>query len=190
MADSTALNPKIAPVLGIKHIACRSHCLHLGCKDMGKHCSELRDIADMTQEVHCKVKASNKLTAKLENVQACCRQMDVTGKTGGGGRLKMKAATRWNLLEGLLKSHIDCIEGIRQVISSNPKHDISNKTLLQDFVKKIMKHLPYLTHLKSALVSVQKRMASLEECQFHCDLVATCALNGNGKAGNDFCYCK
>jgi hypothetical protein len=33
-------------------------------------------------------------------------------------------------------------------------------------------------------------MASLEECQFHCDLVASCALNGYGKAGNDFCYCK
>jgi hypothetical protein len=53
-----------------------------------------------------------------------------------------------------------------------------------------MKHLPYLTHLKSALVSMQKRMASLKECQFHRDLVATCALNGYEKAGNDFCYCK
>ncbi len=72
VADSTALNPKIARVLGIKHIACRNHCLNLGCKDMKKHSSELRDIADMTQEVHRKVKASNKLTAELENVQASC----------------------------------------------------------------------------------------------------------------------
>ena len=190
VADSTALNPKIARVLGIKHIACRNHCLNLGCKDMEKHSSELRDIADMTQEVHRKVKASNKLTAELENVQACCRQLDATGKTGGGGRLKMKAATRWNLLEGLLKSHIDCIEAICQVISPHPECDISDKTTSRDFVKKIMKHLPYLTHLKSALVSMQKRMASLEECQFHCDLVASCASNGYGKAGNDFRYCK
>jgi hypothetical protein len=123
-------------------------------------------------------------------VQACCRQLDVTGKTGGGGRLKMKAATRWKLLEGLLKSHIDCIEAIRQVISSHPERDISDKTTSWDFVKKIMKHLPYLTNLKSALVSMQRRMASLEECRFHCDLVASCVSNGYGKAGNDFCYCK
>jgi hypothetical protein len=102
----------------------------------------------------------------------------------------MKAATRCYLLEGLLKSHIDCIEGIHQVISSHPEHDISNKTTSWDFVKKIMKHLPYLTHLKSALVSMQMRMASLKECQFHCDCVATCVSNGYGKAGNDFCYCK
>jgi hypothetical protein len=69
VANSTALNPKIARVLGIKHIACRNHCLKLGCKDMEKHFSELRDIAAMTQEVHCKVKVSNKLTAELKNVQ-------------------------------------------------------------------------------------------------------------------------
>jgi hypothetical protein len=190
VANSTALNPKIARVLGIKHIACCNHCLNLPCKDMEKHSSELRDIANITQEVPRKVKASNKLTAELENVQACCQQLKVTGKTGGGGRLKMKATTRWNLLEGLLKSHIDCIEAIRQVICSHPEHDISDKTTLRDFVKKIMKHLPYLTHLKSALVSMQKRMASLEECQFHCDLVASCASNGYGKAGNDLHYCK
>jgi hypothetical protein len=59
VANSTALNPKIARVLGIKHIACHNHCLNLGCKDMEKHYSELRDIADMTQEVHRKVKARN-----------------------------------------------------------------------------------------------------------------------------------
>ncbi len=130
------------------------------------------------------------LTVELENVQACCWRLDATGKTGGGGRLKMKATTRWTSLEGLLKSHIDCIEVIHQVIYSHPERDISNKTTLWDFVKKIMKHLPYLTHLKSALVLMQKRMTSLEEFQFHCDLVASYALIGYGKAGNDCCYCK
>jgi hypothetical protein len=70
VADSTALNPKIAPVLGIKHIACCNHSLNLGCKDMEKHSSEPRDIADMTQEVHRKVKASNKLTAELEKCES------------------------------------------------------------------------------------------------------------------------
>ncbi len=74
VADSTALNPKTANVLGIKHIACRNHCLNLGCKDMEKHSSELRDIANMTQEMHRKVKAGNMLPVELENAQACCRQ--------------------------------------------------------------------------------------------------------------------
>jgi hypothetical protein len=136
VANSTAPNPKIAHVLGIKHIACRNYSLNLGCKDMEKHSSELRDIADMTQEVHRKVKASNKLTLELENVQACCRQLDATGKTGGSGWLKMKAATRWNLLEGLLKSHINCIEAIRQVICSHPERDISDNTTLQILSRK------------------------------------------------------
>jgi hypothetical protein len=96
VADSTPLNPKVAHMLGIKHIACRNNCLNLGCKDMEKHSAKLKDIANMTQEVHRKVKASNMLTAELENVQVCCRQLDTTGKTGGSGHLKMKVTTRWN----------------------------------------------------------------------------------------------
>jgi hypothetical protein len=144
----------------------------------------------MTQEVHRKVKASNKLTVKLEKMQAPCWELDTSGIIGGGGRLKMKAATRWNLMKGFLKSHVDCIEGIHQVISSHLKWDISDETITRGFVKKIMKHPPYLTHLKAASDTMQKRMASLKECQFHCDLVATCANNGHRKSGNDFCYCK
>ncbi len=68
-------------------------------------------------------------------MHACCWQLDASDKTGGGGRLKMKAATRLISLEGLLKSHIDCIEAIHQVICSHPERDISNETTLQDFVK-------------------------------------------------------
>ena len=124
-SGSAPLNPRVARMLGIKQIACHNHCLNLGCKNMDKHSSEMRDIVKLTQEVHRMVKESNKLTAELENVQASCRQLDPTGKTGGGGRLKMKATTRWNSLEGLLKSHINCIEVIRQVISSHPERDIS-----------------------------------------------------------------
>jgi hypothetical protein len=90
--------------------------------------------------------------------------LDTCGIIGGGGQLKMKAATRWNSIKGLLKSHIDCIEGLRHVISSHPEQDISDEIRTRDFVKNIMNNLPYLTRLKSALVSMQKRMASLEEC--------------------------
>ncbi len=78
VANSTSLNPKIAGMLGIKHIACPNYCLNLGCKDTEKHCSELKNIADLTQEVHHKVKASNKLTVELENVQAHHQESDTS----------------------------------------------------------------------------------------------------------------
>ncbi len=44
VADSTAMNPKIAWLLKINHIACRNHCLNLGCKDMKRDCPELKDL--------------------------------------------------------------------------------------------------------------------------------------------------
>jgi hypothetical protein len=186
VADSTFMNPKIARLLKINHVACRNHCLNLGCKDMKRDCPELKDIADKTQEVHRKVKASNKLTAELENIQANSHALNKTGT----GRLKMKAATHWNSLEAMLKSHDENVEGICQVIEAYPERDISDETTLQCFIKKVKKHLPYLSHIKSASVGMQKKLATLEECQFLCDLVATCTKDGKGKAGNDFQYCK
>ncbi len=188
VADSTAMNPKIARLLKINHVACRNHCLNLGCKDMERDCPELKDIANKTQEMHHKVKASNKLTAELENIQANSHGLDKTGT----GRLKMKAATSWKSLEAMLKSHVENVEGICQVIKAYPERDIniSDETTLQCFIKKVKKHLPYLSHIKSASVGMQKKLATLEECQYLCNLVATCAKDGKGKAGNDFQYCK
>ncbi len=108
----------------------------------------------------------------------------------GTGRLKMKAPTCWNSLEDLLRSHVDCAEGICQVIAAHAERNISDKTTSQDFIKKIKKHIAYLGHIKPASIGMQKKLATLEECQFLCDLVATCATEGQGKAGNDFRYCK
>jgi hypothetical protein len=186
VADSTAMNPKIARLLKINHVACCNHCLNLGFKDMERDCPELKDIANKTQEVHRKVKASNKLTAELENVQANSHALNKTGTD----RLKMKAATCWNSLEAMLKSHVENVEGICQVIEAYPERDISDEITLQGFIKKVKNHLRYLSHIKSASVGMQKKLATLEECQFLCDLVATCAKDGKGKARNDFQYCK
>jgi hypothetical protein len=93
-------------------------------------------------------------------------------------------------LEDLLRSHVDCAEGIRQVIVAHPECDTSHKTTSQDFTKKIKKRIAYLGHIKSASIGMQKKLATLKECQFLCDLVATCAAEGQGKDGNDFRYCK
>ncbi len=100
----------------------------------------------------------------------------------------MKAATCWNSLEAMLKSHVENVEVICQVTEAYPERDISEKTTSQCFIKKVKKHLPYLSHIKIASVGMQKKLATLEECQFLCDLVATCAKDGKGKAGNDFQY--
>ena len=189
IADSTTTNPKIARLLKIAHIGCRNHCLNLGCKDMESDCPELKMLANETQEVHRKIKASNKLTVELDNVQAISRALDESCQTGTG-RLKMKAPTCWNLLEDLLRSHVDCAEGICQVILAHPECNISDKTTSQDFIKKIKKHIAYLSHIKSASIGMQKKLATLKECQFLCNIVATCAAEGQGKAGNDFRYCK
>jgi hypothetical protein len=189
IADSTATNPKISWLLKIAHIGCHNHCLNLGCKDMESNCPELKTLPDKTQEVHRKVKSSNKLTAELDNFQAISRALDESCQTGTG-RLKMKTPTHWNLSEDLLRSHVDCAEGISQVIVAHPKCDISDKTTSQDFIKKIKKHIAYLGRIKSASIEMQKKLATLEECQFLCNIVATCAAEGQGKAGNDFRYCK
>jgi hypothetical protein len=88
--DSTALNPKIARVLNIKHVACQNHCLNLGCKDMKKNSTELKELSEKTQEIHRKIKASNKLSAVLENVQANARELD---SSVSAGKLKLIRAT-------------------------------------------------------------------------------------------------
>ncbi len=89
-----------------------------------------------------------------------------------------------------MRSHVDCVERICQIIMAHPERDISDKATSQDFIKKIKKHIAYLGHIKSASIGMQKKLATLEECQFLCNLVATCATEGQGKAGNDFRYCK
>ena len=83
VADSTALNPKIARILEIYHVACRNHCLNLACKEMEGEDDELSELAVQTQEVHGTIRASNKLTATMYNVQQSCH------------RLKLLCQTRW-----------------------------------------------------------------------------------------------
>ena len=68
IADSTAMNPKIARLLKIVHIACRNHCLNLACKDMEADDTELGQLTTDTQDVHRTINASNKLCAVLYNV--------------------------------------------------------------------------------------------------------------------------
>ena len=113
VSGSTALNPNIAQKMNIFHIACRNHCLNLGCKDMEMSCPQLKEIADKTQEIHRKIKASNKLSAVLENAQASSCALD---ERVSAGKLKLSAATCRNSLDAMLDSHKKSIDSIWTVI--------------------------------------------------------------------------
>ncbi len=188
VADSTNLNPAIARKLDVHHIACRNHCLNLGCKDMEKNCKELASIAAKTQEIHRKVKASNKLSAELENVQAASRELEGAAQ-GGICKLKLQAATRWNSLVGMLDSHVKAASGLREVIQLHPQKDMSDETTTVRFMRLVDHHLPYLNKLKQSSVCMQKRLATLDDCQFHCDLIVTCAKRGFKKKDDPWEYC-
>jgi hypothetical protein len=108
-------------------------------------------------------------------------------------KLKLQAATRWNSMECLFASHVTLGETIQEVILSHPDQDLSDKTISKSFTAKINKHLPYLTELKCASVNMQTRLATLEYCQFQCEVISTLAAQGrspNTGPGHDFEYCK
>jgi hypothetical protein len=155
------MNPKIARVLKIFHVACQNHCLNLGCKDMEKNCIKLSDLSEKTQDIHRKIKGSNKLCAVLEHVQATACEYD---SSVWAGKPKLVAATCWNLLEAMLQSHKKALDVIREVIHSTPEHDLSDETTSNHFMRKLNKHLKYLAALKSASVCMQTHLATM--CYF------------------------
>lgn len=184
-SDSTALNPKIARMLHVYHVACRNHSLNLGCKDMEKECPELSDISDRTQAIHRTFKASNKLTAMMENAQASASEL---GKSDP--RLKLLSKTRWNSLEAMLNNHLKTVGSIKAVMDANPTFELDDETTSNAFLRKTEKHLKYLTSLKKASVNMQKTGATLDDCQFQCDTIAKLSSQGRDVAGHDFEHCR
>ena len=186
-SDSTALNPKIARDMDVYHVACRCHSLNLGCKDMERNCSELSDISEQTQAIHRTFKASNKLTAVMENAQASASEL---GSSVPPVKLKILSKTRWNSLEAMLSNHLKTVGVIKDVIASNPKFELDDVTTTLTFIRKVEKHLKYLTPLKKASVNMQKTGATLDDCQFQCDTIATLSSQGFGVPGHDFEHCR
>ena len=191
IADSTALNPKIARLLKFNHIACRNHCLNLGCKDMESNCVDLQRLADKTQECHRKIKASNKLTASFENIQASSRELTAENDAcARGQKLKLRSATRWNSLTAMLEGHVNSAETIHKVMRENKDRDLDEETVSRSFLNDVRKHLPYLQLIKSASIRMQKRHATLDDCQFECDTITEFRDAGRGKPGDTFELCE
>ncbi len=76
---------------------------------MEKNCAELKQLSDKTQEVHRNIKASNKLSAVLENVQASAQELDTSV---WNGKIKLAAVNQWNSLVTMFDSHIKSSEAI------------------------------------------------------------------------------
>ena len=190
IADSTALNPRIARLLNICHIACRNHCLNLGCKDMENNCDALKRLATMTQDIHRKIKASNKLSASLENIQASCRALDDTAVAGSNCKLKLAAPTRWNSITTMLSGHEKNEVSLRNLIAQNQDRDLDDETISTAFLRDIRSHLPYLEYIKSASEAMQARLATLEECQSLNDSIVQLKSEGSGTFGHDFSLCE
>lgn len=192
VADSTNLNPKIAELLECYHIACRNHCLNLGCKDMETNCKDLKDLADKCQECHRKIKGSNKLTATFENIQASARALDDDGNNpqAGGRKLKLRAATRWNSLTAMLEGHVENSEVIHQVMTQHKDRDLDDTTVSRTFLGKVTRHLPYLKEIKGASIRMQQRHATLDYCQFECDTIAEFQSDGYKVPGDPFELCE
>jgi hypothetical protein len=173
--------------MDIHHIGCRCHGLNLGCKDMEKDCDDLSDISEKTQAIHRSFKASNKLTAVMENAQASASEL---GSSVPPVKLKILSKTRWNSLEAMLSNRLKNVDVMKDVIESNPKFELDDTTTTTTFIRRIEKHLKYLTPLKKASVNMQKTGATLDDCQFQCDTIATLSEQGYGMNGHDFQYCR
>ena len=92
--------------------------------------------------------------------------------------------------EKTLDSHKKSIDSIWTVIQLHPEHDLSDDTVSNGFMKELNEHLQYLGPLKSASVRMQKYLATQDNCQFQCNVIAELAKDGYSKRQHDFQYCK
>ena len=176
-ADSTALNPKIARLLHILHIACRNHTLNLACGDMEEKDSNLQPLSIDTQDAHRTIRASNKLTAAMYNVQECAY------------RLKLLVVTRWNSVCDMFESHVKAAKEIREVAEQFPDR-VNDRTVTQDFLGDMKKHSVYLSRIKEASCLCQTKKATLDDCQGALDLLHEMVQDGRWQEGNPFEQCK
>jgi hypothetical protein len=68
---------------------------------------------------------------------------------------------------------------------------LSDETTSNCVMRKLKKHMRYLTPLKKASTNMQACLATLEDCQFQeCDLIGVLAAEGYKQVGHDFEHCK
>jgi len=138
--------------------------------------NELAQLSADTQAVHSTIRASNKLTATMYNVQQSAH------------RLKLLCQTRWGSMCDLFNSHVKASTEIHEV-SRQYSDRVSDRTVSQAFLKKMRKHTIYLNHLKTVSATLQARHATLADCQDALDLLDELIQEGRTDAGNDFEHC-
>ena len=178
VADSTALNPKIARLLEIVHIACRNHALNLACKKMEEEDEdeELAGLATDTQEVYRTINASNILTATMYNVQQSATS------------LRLLCKTRWGSICALFNSHLQNVLEIREIADAHPDR-VSDRTVSRDYMQVMGRHTAYLNQVNSVAAALQAQGATLADYQDALDLLNDMVQEGREEVGNDFEFC-
>ncbi len=90
----------------------------------------------------------------------------------------------------MFDSCIKSSEAIQEVVQLHSERDLSNEMTSNGFMRKLKKHIRYLTPLKKASTNMQAHLATLEDCQFQCDLIGVLAAEGYKQVGHDFEHCK
>lgn len=177
LGDNTALNPKVAKELGVPHIGCRDHSLDSAGEDMMKSNKELAAITKEIRELHSKIKASNCLSAQLQNIQ------DVEYK------LHTPCATRWHSVATMYAQHERACDDIRELAAKSDGR-VSDATTTNSFLSKMRKHNRYLKKIKSTSKGcLQERGCPLACLQDMLDYICDRVEKGFGKEGDDFEFC-
>ena len=127
------------------------------------------DDLETTQSIYRKVNKSNILSARLANFR------EAAGKIGKN--VKLQDQNLWMSMADFIKSHLDCVEYLREVNHAYPtKLDKSHlcKVNLDIFFQKCK----CLETLKERSFMLKKLCTNLAEGNDICDIVANLAENG------------
>ena len=177
VSDSTNLNPKIARLLGIPHVACRCHTLALAGSLMEDFSAELRYIIETIHEDHSLVKRKNKLSASLSNVQETSYS------------LKTKAKPRWGTVPELLTNHVKSEADLRKVATKS-NGELSDRSISAVFMAKVGNHTSYLADYGKLVGFLQIEHLLLTDANVGCNEFASQVRSGHGVPGHPYEHCK
>ena len=138
---------------------------------------ELHHLSVQTQANHRSIRASNKLSACLANVQHQVYQ------------LTLLCETRWTGLCGMFTSHVRAEEDIRKVAKEFPDK-IDDSTVTSGFMKKAKHHVSYLTTIKATHCDLQATAATLSECVDYLEILDEEVQEGHDVDGHYFEHCE
>ena len=173
-ADNVAVNRKIAELLGINHIPCKSHLLNseVGC--MTNNLPELQDILESVQTTMRQCKKSLKNAAVLRNLSTL--------------KPIMYNKTRWSGKHDVLKRFIEIREDlIKTADDENTSLEVNSSI---GFLNKVKKHQKTLARIQIATKELQTQFHSLSSCRADLDLLLEDVSMYRNQIGHNLFQCK